>query len=96
MSAEIQKFLALSTAHVSYAAAKWLDVYLTGDQSSIIVYPKGEYGWFIYLLSEGAMADAPIPDSLKDCLTKAVEMGCIGVVLDADADTLDGLATYDW
>lgn len=90
----IEKFLTLSTAHIPYADAKWLDVYETGDQQNIIVYPKGDYGWFIY--ATGDFEPDQVPQALRDCLNKATEMGCVGVVLDGDAGTLDGLPTYDW
>lgn len=86
MSLEIERMLALSTAHLSSEDVDWLILH------SGYIYPYEE-GWFIPV---GIDEWLDGQTSLADCLTLAKKHGCTILRLDRDAQTTDLLPKYDW
>lgn len=85
----IEKYLGLSTGHVCKKTAAWLDW-----NPDIIMYPKGEYGWFVYAASEEY--DKSVPKDLLKVIKFAKEQGCVWIMLDCDGETIKGLKKYNW
>lgn len=85
----IQQILDLSTAHIAQSTAEWL-----GNESDLILYPKGEYGWFINTASEEFPEDTP--PELMDLIQHAKAIDCDWLVLDRDGDILITKPTFDW
>jgi hypothetical protein len=86
----VQKYLDLSTGHVSNDTALWLD----SQPSSIIMYPKGEYGWFVYAASEEY--DDDTPKDLIACIDHAKALDCTWIMFDADGELIEELPEYEW
>lgn len=84
----VYKVLDISTAHITSAAADWLN-----SNPPITLYPKAEYGWFIYAQSDEYI---DVPESIMDCIKHAQSLGCDWLVLDRDGETIDNLKTYEW
>lgn len=82
---EINKMWALSTAHLRESTCNWLDK--RGN------YPKGEYGWFVYV-SEDYVPGTP--NELKVIFAKARELGVSWIEFDCDAPIVDDLVIFDW
>lgn len=85
----IQKLLDLSTAHITSAAADWLNC----NPDNITMYPKAEYGWFIYARSDEYI---DVPDSIMACIKHAQSLDCDWLVLDRDGDIINELPSYEW
>lgn len=87
-NSNVQKYLDLSTAHLTTATRTVLDA-----AAPITTFPHPEgYGWFVHVPEPEHMP--PQPD-LCACLQEARALGCGYILFDADADTMDGLATYE-
>lgn len=102
MKPEIRKVLVCSTSHVSRNVMVLLD--LQNDDSialSSVICSNVEYGWLVRYwppaLSEcRTEAWRTIPRCLKDVIERAESIGCNMILFDRDADTLDGIRTYEW
>lgn len=84
---EITKALCLSVAHISPATAQWLD-----SPSPPFTVWSSEYGWFMFchLEMEG------IPEDLRICMGRALNLGCEFLRLDCDGPVVDFMQVYDW
>ena len=77
---------------------KWLG----GEHLGLTCYPKGEYGWFIYVghfdsyHAERFDGETNIPGELQVVMRFAQEQGCDWLCFDRDADEIDGLVVFDW
>ncbi|WP_230876741.1 hypothetical protein [Bacillus sp. SRB3LM] len=94
----IQKMLEVSTAHITYETAKWLDgqVEATKDNKmDLIVYEKGEYGAFIPLYPEMLIGKL-LPESLVLIIGYAMGKECSWIMLDRDIEIIDDLPTHNW
>ena len=91
---EISKMLTLSTAHIKRTTADWLD----SIQNEIVVYPKDEYGWFIYLSTEmfEEINLMIVPYDLIVCIQFALDNDCLWLCLDRDGEIVDELDQYNW
>lgn len=85
----IFKYMDLSTGHISHQTAEWLDE----NPEGIIMYPKGEYGWFIHVSEE---TDEQVPADLAKVLKFAQKKNCAWLVLDRDGESIDELEKFDW
>lgn len=62
-------------------------------------YGRGEYGWLICISSS---RDPVIPEisrlsaGLAGAIRLAQKLGCAYLLLDRDADPIEGVRTYDW
>lgn len=92
---DITRMLTLSTAHITPDTRFILDhVDEHSDElDKIVVYPKDEYGWFIYIMEE--MGAHALPADLQACIDLAKEHHCTMLCLDRDGDILEDLAVYD-
>jgi hypothetical protein len=93
MSLEINRMLALSTAHLSPHTCNAL---LPKLEAEIPVWPKGEYGWFIYASLEIGALTEPLPADLQETILYAKAQGCDYLMFDRDWPETDQLRTYDW
>lgn len=102
MKYEIHKTLVLSTAHVSVDTLRALGDSMNdqGTAKSLVVYSKGEYGWYVQ-----------VPEDVKDMetheelLTYHMELlrlvimteieGCEWLCLDCDGPVVDGILTFE-
>ena len=88
---EIHKMMVMSTGHISKETATLLDL----DKAGIVVYKKGEYGWFL-VVTDWQDAEEPIPIDLEKCLAYAELHGCAWLCLDCDGPMLPDLPQYTW
>jgi hypothetical protein len=95
--ANVKQYLDVSTSHVTEAECK--DI----KGGPVVVAVEHGYGWWIHVPSEEDMAEQ-VADLTGDVdytalialLDRARELGCSWINLDADAEQLDGLPTFDW
>lgn len=86
---EISKMLTVSTAHINQSAKEKLDQNAY-EAWRVIVYPKGDYGWFIYTAeAEGA------PPDLAMVMQFAKQNDCEWLCLDQDGP-IEDLPIYEW
>lgn len=84
---EIQQLLVASTAHVTAGEREILDSQGT----------YGEYGWLLPVMSDLSVSNIDQPSAgLLGALKAARVYGCAYLLLDRDADPIDGVTTYDW
>jgi len=100
---ETPRMLVLSTGHVTRGTARDLEDYCNpgtlGEhrpRTVPIAFAKGEYGWIIAILPDREEDFARWTDDLLAIRKLAIEAGCTWIMLDRDADTVEGLPTYDW
>lgn len=99
-----RKFLDTSTAHVSPAARDWLDeqgriaaaAVTDQDEEPAIHIGRLVTGWFFYADENPSSPYLGIPDDVIRLMQEARKRGCEYVLLDRDAEPLDGLPTYEW
>lgn len=100
----IRKLLDISTAHIKPTTAVLLNNMAAPsgyawnkDPGGIIVYDKGEYGWFVYLDFDGIddeiehHGNERIPQDLLDCIKLARDNDCDMLCLDGDSEVLTGV-----
>lgn len=90
LPAEVHSLLVASTAHVTPQEAQALTVHN---------YARGECGWFFYVGPRGSSVLpelGSLSDGLGEVVRRARARGYFYVLLDRDADPLDGVPTYDW
>lgn len=92
--AELEKrtILVLGTCHISKATA---DLLTTTPVSKwpCVGGPYDEHGWFIYAHEDH---DGRIPADLFAVMQFAWSNGCSNVLLDCDAQQVEGLPIYEW
>lgn len=89
----IECALVLSTAHITERTSE----ILTSDAiDGLVAYPKGEYGFFVYVPEESSEGISDCPKDLMACIEAAKERGCEWLMLERDAETMETLPTYDW
>lgn len=100
---ETPRMLVLSTAHITEITAMRLNRkvkgLLTGDERALlpVVYEKGEYGYIMPLIGEDDDRQRWLAFTDLSAIRKLAEAaGCTWIMLDQDADTVDGLPVYDW
>lgn len=88
--------MSLSTGHITEATSQMLND--TPDTSWPVT--GGTYGGYGYFFSTYQARERPrdldIPDDLWALLCYALENQCSYLMLDQDADLIDGLPQYDW
>lgn len=90
----VRKFLDASTAHLPQNICELLDSY-----DGVIAYEHGEYGWLLWVpddVDEHATDYLDIPDEVLVVQRFARNLDCDYVLLDRDADRVDGLPTWEW
>jgi hypothetical protein len=87
---EIHSMIVASTAHVTLEEAEAL------TENG---YGRGDFGWFFYVGQPGGLALADLGTlsaGLSEMIRQARARGCAYVLLDRDAEPLDGAPIYDW
>ncbi|MFC5386995.1 hypothetical protein ACFPLB_13600 [Aquamicrobium segne] len=93
---EIRRFIVVSTGHVTETTAKLLDT-IPPSRWPCLGGQYGDYGWFVYAHDENAgVGSDAIPDDLFAVMTWARSQGCDYLLLDCDADQVEGLPHYEW
>lgn len=91
---EIEKMMTLSTIHITESTSKYLD---REDRAELVVYPKSEYGWFIYLGLDSLKDELLlIPKDLVEIIQFAIKNDCMWLCLDCDGDEEESLPIYEW
>lgn len=97
---EISKMLTLSTAHICLDT--WDILESEGNNrfktrfSDLSVYPKSDYGCFIYISGLDDALEIDFPADLLDVVKFAIDHGCNMLCLDGDGPTVPELKTYKW
>lgn len=94
----VMQMLDLSTAHITQETAKWIEEELKLEHSTIIAFPKDEYGWFIHVpnYEEDAEYMEYPPKDLLYLFGVAKGMHCEWICLDRDAQIDWTLPHYKW
>lgn len=82
----LRLFLDCSTSHLSPAARAYV------DRTDVVSSPT-PYGWFVWASEEPG---DDVPPELVAIMNHARSLGAEYINFDADADEIDGLATFDW
>jgi hypothetical protein len=96
----IRKFLDISNAHVSKEARDWLNEQAAenhedGGYPGCWHVASHVFGWWLRA-AEPDDAHEGFPESLLPVCAHAKAAGCDFILLDADAEVIDGLPVYDW
>lgn len=82
----------VSTSHLTEAAATYLHHEGLMRSGDLIVYEKGEYGWFLPVIEE---MDTPHP-SLNIVIAEARARNVEWIMFDSDGEVWPDIPTYDW
>lgn len=101
---EIQQALILSTAHISYSISTYLEVFALNDESSWVVIPHRNYGWWVYVPSQDEewqrarqLFDSHIGGTeFWELLNLASSLNCQWLRIDQDGPIVDSLPTFEW
>ena len=97
---EIAKMLTLSTAHISEESVVMLEREVDKDKMGLIVYTKGEFGFWIYcpaaLIEDEEYGKEYIPEDIWNCMKLAQDNDCTWLCLDCDGEIIDELPTFEW
>lgn len=87
----------VATGHITEEAAVYLTdlVRSTDHRDRLIVYEKGEYGWFVHV-SDDLEDNLTSFTCLNDILASAHHRNCDWVMLDTDGAEWPELPTYEW
>lgn len=89
---ELTNMITLSMNHITEGTANFLKA---DKYETLTVYPKGEYGFFVYL-NWNDFRDEDLPEDLWNCLKLARSYNCDMICFDCDATEVDCLDTYEW
>lgn len=95
---DITKCLTVSTAHVKPATMVQLALEKCRNKMGLVVYDKGEYGFWVYISPEDIDEDIPcnrIPQDLMACISLARNNNCEWLCLDSGAEIVDELPNYE-
>ena len=100
---EISKMLTLSTAHLMFSTQNELAVMCEPYDEYIYhqfrVYPKDDFGWFIYpavnkfQFNEEQMSS--LPEDLTACFSLARDLGIDVLCFDCDVEEVEYLPKYE-
>ncbi len=93
---ETERFIRISTGHVSRKTAQILDD-TEPAKWPCIGGSYADYGWFVHAYEENCGAgDQRSPDDLFAVMIWARKIGVEYVLLDCDGDRIDELEWFDW
>jgi len=100
----VERVAVLSTGHVTKEDCEKLDQDFQRSEHALIVYVKDEYGFWVYVPSDQAVfaethqnaQQAGYSEAFLHIFTLARNQGCIWLMLDRDAEQIDGLPQFDW
>lgn len=96
---EIEQMLTLSTNNISEEDCKWLDVQAAltiRNEMDLIIYRKGDYGFFIPLSDSMLERAARFPNTLAMVIGYAIAKGCSWIMFDQDAEVNKDLPFFEW
>lgn len=92
---EITKMLTISTTHLTEDDAVYLVRACNWDDiNELVVYEKGDYGWFVYIPND--LNEYNLSENLKYILAFAKNNECDWICFDEDGCVVKELNTYDW
>ncbi|MCM3067121.1 hypothetical protein M3568_11890 [Priestia flexa] len=97
---EIEQMLVLSTHNITENDKDWLTheahLTITDNNMELIVYPKGQYGFFVPL-HDGILENAlSIPNTLAMIIGYAIGKGCSWIMFDRDVKVNTDLPSFEW
>ena len=93
---DITKCLTISTSHITKQTGEMLDLEPFDDVLGLVVYNKGDYGWWIYIGDDSASIPKDLPLDLMACICEAFTNNCQWLCLDCCGEELESLQTYGW
>lgn len=105
MNVEILKMVTVSTTHILPSTSDLLDRMAAEENAAsdecsqpdgIAVYPKGDYGWFVYFYEDELLSEVEqsghsrLPKDLHECIKFAALHGCNILCLDRDGEEFPG------
>lgn len=91
---EISRVFTMSTIHISEATLKSIE---HGDlKDALVVYPKSEYGFFVYVGEENIDDDSILPEDLSSVVQFARQSECSIICIDRDGPEYDFFKIYDY
>lgn len=91
---DIAKLITISSGHISEKTAKLLNDEPTKHNMDLAVYPKAQFGWFIYIGALDTNAYDHLPEDLKACALFTREHDCEWLCLDSDGEEMKELPMY--
>ena len=95
---DIAKLITISSRHIEENVSYILDAEPNTNKMGLSVYPKSDYGWFIYIPEH--LSDKEnrhnIPKSLSDCIDFTIANKCEWLCIDCDGPEYDDLPKYNW
>jgi len=86
-----ENMLVVSTINITERACNdWLSI------CPWACFPKGEYGWFLYVPEDLDTQDPEIPHSIAVLISRARVAGVKWVMIDLDAKPDPHLPQYNW
>lgn len=92
-SHQIEPCLTISTSHIDIGTVVELN---NGEKFGLVMYDKGDYGWWFYVADLPEDIAKTAPSSLFGALALAQSMNCVWLCLDQGADVHPSLETYEW
>lgn len=89
---EIDRVLICTTAHLADSDVQQL----FEEETGLVVYEMGEYGYMILARELDADEQRQHSDNLEKLFVFAREQGCDWIRFDRDADEIEGFTVYDW
>lgn len=89
----IKKILEINGSHISKETSNILS---SEPEFINLIIQELDYGWLLSECEDTDLDTGLIHNDLQAIMLKARELGCDYVILDCDAECLDGLAVYDW
>lgn len=91
-SLEIDRVLVCSTSHITAEDNQSL----FDEETGLVVYEMGEYGWLILARPIDASEPRKHSDTLEKLLAFTRKHRCDWLRLDRDANEIEGLETFEW
>ena len=91
---EVSRMLTLSTAHLTPETIWKLTNNPETDELCMTVYPKSEFGWFVYFSGIPQSSIDALPKDLRACVYTAQNLNCDVLCFDCDAEPLGYLDVY--
>lgn len=92
---EICTMLTLSTAHLTPETVAKLTANPETDELCLTVYPKNQFGWYVYFSGLPQSMLNNLPDDLMLAVQTARNLNCDALCFDCDAEPLSYLPVYE-
>ena len=93
----VGRHLVISTSHIRPATADLLDQWAPMvPESRPLGVAEAGYGWFVLTDPLDGLEREMVPNELWAAIEFARAQGCRWLLLDRDADCIDGLETFEW